>query len=139
MSPVFSAAAAAVSSPPLDFSFRVHRSLASPTYYQLAIDDGRGLLACWVIPTPLKHLTKRPALLWRLPAGSPSGALTCLDAGSLRLAAAHPGLPPDLRADLAAGVLRLYFGGGLLRGYFHLRCLPESGGLFWQFTSLGYV
>lgn len=120
-------------------SFQVWRSQSSPHYHQLSIEDAQGHLAHWVIPLPLKQLAKHPMLLWQLPASSPHGPLTCLDTGTLQLAPAHPGLQPDLRADLVEGVLRLNFEGHLLRGYFRLQCLPQGGGQLWQLIPIGYV
>lgn len=119
--------------------FQVWRSQTSPHYHQLSIEDAQGCLAHWVIPLPLKQLVKHPMLLWQLPASSPCGPLTCLDAGGLQLAPAHPGLRPDMRADLVEGVLRLCFSGHLLRGYFRLQCLPQGGGQLWQLIPIGYV
>ena len=139
MSPVLSAAkASAAPSHPEPF-FQVCRSQVSPSFHQLSLEDAQGCLAHWVIPLPLKQLAKRPMLLWRLPAAGPAATLTCLDTGPMQLAPAHPGLRPDLRADLAEGVLRLNFSGQLLRGYFRLQCLPEGGGQLWQLIPIGYV
>ena len=120
-------------------SFQVWRSQTSPHYHQLSLEDAQGCLAHWVIPLPLKQLTKQPMLLWQLPAASLRGPLTCLDMGALQLAPAHPGLRPDLSADLAEGVLRLCFDGHLLRGYFRLQCLPQGGGQLWQLIPIGNV
>jgi hypothetical protein len=120
-------------------SFQVWRSQTSPCYHQLSIEDSQGYLAHWVIPLPLKQLTKQSMLLWQLPEASPGGPLTCLDTGALQLAPAHPGLRPDLRADLIEGVLRLCFDGHLLRGYFRLQCLPQGNGQLWQLIPIGNV
>ncbi|MVN77629.1 hypothetical protein GO988_14945 [Hymenobacter sp. HMF4947] len=57
----------------------------------------------------------------------------------MQLAPAHPGTQPDLRADLAEGVLRLNFNGQLLRGYYRCQCLPDGGGQLWLLTPIGYV
>ncbi len=120
-------------------TFQVWRSQTNPHYHQLSIEDAQGCLAHWVIPLSLKQLAKHPMLLWKLPAASPLGPLTCLDTGALQLAPAHPGLWPDLRADLVEGVLRLCFAGHLLRGYFRLQCLPQGGGQLWQLIPIGNV
>jgi hypothetical protein len=138
MSPVSLTKTTAVPSPPAS-SFQVWRSHTSPHYHQLSIEDVQGCLAHWVIPLPLKQLTKTHMLLWQLPSSSPSGPLTCLDMGALQVAPAHPGLRPDLRADLVEGVLRLCFDGHLLRGYFRLQCLPQGGGQLWQLIPIGHV
>lgn len=119
--------------------FRVCRSHPHPTYHQLSLEDAQGSLAHWVLPLPLKQLAKHPALVWQLPALSPALQLTCLDTGPLRLAPAHPGMAPNLRTDLAAGLLRLNFGGQQLRGYFRLHCLPEGGGQLWRLIPSGHV
>ena len=119
--------------------FRVCRSRTHPTYHQLSLEDAQGSLAHWVLPLPLKQLAKHPALVWQLPTPSPEAQLTCLDTGPLQLAPTHPGTAVDLRTDLAAGLLRLNFGGQQLRGYFRLHCLPEGGGQLWQLIPIGHV
>jgi len=130
-------AAAATSRPVV--SFRVCRSQAGPLYHQLSLQDDQGDRAHWIVPVPLKQLAKSPALLWQLPPTGALGALTCLDTGAMRLAPAHPGTRPDLRADLAEGTLRLHFEGQVLRGYFRLHCLPEGSGQLWQLIPIGHV
>ena len=120
-------------------SFRIFRSQANPTYHQLSLQDDRASRAHWIIPVSLKQLVKHAVLLWQLPGSCPAGTLTSLDSGTMRLAPAHPGALPDLRADLAEGTLRLHFEGQLLRGYFRLQCLPEGGGQLWQLTPIGYL
>jgi hypothetical protein len=139
MSPVLSAAQASAAPTRPKPSFQVSRSQVSPTFHQLSLEDAQGCLAHWVVPLPLKHLAKRPMLLWLLPAAGPTGLLTCLDTGPMQLAPAHPGTRADLRADLDEGLLRLNFSGQLLRGYFRLQCLPEGGGQLWQLTPIGNV
>ena len=119
--------------------FHMYRSQSGSAFHQLSLEDTQGCQAHWVIPLPLKHLAKRSLLLWLLPTAVPTDTLACLDTGSLQLAPAHPGMRPDLRADLAEGLLRLNFSGQLLRGYFRLQCLPEGGGQLWQLTPIGYV
>jgi hypothetical protein len=57
----------------------------------------------------------------------------------VQLAPAHPGAPACLRTDLEEGVLRLNFGGQLLRGYFRLHCLPEGDKHLWQLIPIGQV
>jgi len=138
MSPVFLPKVVGV--PPSSLvSFEVSRSQTSPHYYQLSLGDAQGYLAHWIIPLPLKQLAKRSVLLWQLPTATPSDPLTRLDTGVLQLAPAHPGLLPNLRADLVEGVLRLCFDGHLLRGYFRLQCLPQGGGQLWQLIPIGTI
>jgi len=120
-------------------TFQVWRSQTSPHFHQLSLEDAQGCLAHWVIPLPLKHIAKQPMLLWQLPASSPASLFTCLDAGPMQLAPAHPGFRPDLRSDLVEGVLRLCFDGSLLRGYFRLQCLPQGNGQLWKLTPIGNV
>jgi hypothetical protein len=120
-------------------SFRVCRSQAGPLYHQLSLQDDQGDRAHWIVPVPLKQLAKSPALLWQLPHTGALGALTCLDTGAMRLAPAHPGTRPDLRADLAEGTLRLHFEGQVLRGYFRLHCLSEGSGQLWQLIPIGHI
>jgi len=120
-------------------SFRIFRSQANPTYHQLSLQDDRAGRAHWIIPVSLKQLAKHPVLLWQLPAACPASTLNSLDSGVMRLAPAHLGTRPDLRADLAEGTLRLHFEGQLLRGYFRLHCLPEGGGQLWQLIPIGHV
>ncbi|MGI4866402.1 MAG: hypothetical protein ACRYFZ_20920 [Janthinobacterium lividum] len=139
MGPVLSAAQASVAPSHPEPSFHLSRSQSNPAFYQLSLEDTQGCLAHWVVPLPLKHLAKRPMLLWLLPIAGPTGTLTCLDTGPLQLAPAHPGMRANLRADLGEGLLRLNFSGHLLRGYFRLQCLPEGGGQLWQLTPIGYV
>jgi hypothetical protein len=120
-------------------SFRIFRSQANPTYHQLSLQDDRAGTAHWIIPVPLKQLAKHPVLLWQLRSSSVPGSLASLDTGLMRLAPAHLGTRPDLRADLAEGTLRLHFEGQLLRGYFRLHCLPEGSGQLWQLIPIGHV
>jgi hypothetical protein len=40
-------------------SFRIFRSQAGPTYYQLSLYDEHASAAHLIIPVPLKHLTIR--------------------------------------------------------------------------------
>ncbi|WP_140465978.1 hypothetical protein [Hymenobacter nivis] len=139
MSLVLAAARASLSPAHPEPSFQVSRSQITSAFHQLSLEDAWGCLAHWVVPLPLKHLAKRPMLLWRLPTAGPASALTCLDTGPCRLVPAHPDTRADLRADLDEGLLRLNFSGQLLRGYFRLQCLPEGGGQLWQLTPIGYV
>lgn len=120
-------------------SFRIFRAQAGPMYHQLSLQDDRASAAHWIIPVPLKHLARHPVVLWQLRTPCVPGTLTSLDTGLLRLAPAHPGTRPDLRADLDEGTLRLHFEGQLMRGYFRLQCLPEGGGQLWQLTPIGYL
>lgn len=126
----------AVAPLPAPASFRLTRSPAGPTYHQLSLRDERARTAYCILPVALKHLAKHPVLAWRLPATCPTAPGSSLDSGALRLAPAHPGTRPDLRADLAEGTLRLHFEGQLLRGYFRFQCLPEGGGQLWQLTPI---
>ena len=135
----YAEAAAAMAPARLEPSFQVCRSHAHPTYHQLSLEDAQGCLAHWVIPQPLKQVAKHAVLLWQLPFPCPQALLTCLDTGPMQLAPAHPGTLANMRADLEEGVLRLNFGGQLLRGYFRLQCLPEGGGQLWQLIPIGYV
>jgi len=139
MSLVLASLETAVAPSPALASFRIFRSQAGPMYHQLSLQDDRAGAAHWIIPVPLKQLAKHPVLLWQLRSTSMPGTLTSLDTGLMRLAPAHPGSRPDLRADLAEGTLRLHFEGQLLRGYFRLQCLPEGGGQLWQLTPIGYL
>ena len=120
-------------------TFAVRHSCEMPTYYELALDDGQGGRAHWVVPLPLKQLAKRPVLLWLL-SGSPLlSSLAYVETGSTQLASARPGTAATLRHELAQGVLRLNFNGQLLRGYYRLHCLPTGCGQLWQLTPIGYV
>jgi hypothetical protein len=130
---------APVLAPPATATFWIRRSTEAPTYYQLSLEDEQGSLVHWVIPLPLKQLTKRPVVLWRLPAISAPAALTCVESGRLRLAPAQHGTVASLHTELAQGVLRLNFHGQLLRGYFRLHCLPDGGGQLWQLTPIGHI
>ncbi|HET9502601.1 MAG TPA: hypothetical protein VFO93_03620 [Hymenobacter sp.] len=120
-------------------SFQVLRCQVGPLFHLLSLHDDRHTPAHWIIPVPLKQLAKHPVLLWQLPTPGLPAALTCLDTGSLKLAPVHPGTPPNLRADLAEGTLRLHFEGTLLRGYYRLQRLPAGSGQLWQLTPIGYL
>jgi len=116
---------------------RVCRSHTQPTYHQRSLDDAQGSLVHWMLP--LKQLAKHSALGWHLPTPRPTAQRTCLGADPLQLASAHPGTAADLRTALAAGLLRLNFGGQQLRGYFRLPCLPAGGGQLWQLLPIGHA
>lgn len=133
------AAPAPAPASPATASFRLRRSYDAPAYYQLSLEDDQGNFAHWIIPLALKHLLKRPVVLWQLPAAAVPAALPCLESGQLGLAPAQHGTTASLRTELAQGVLRLNFNGQLLRGYFRLHCLPEGGGQLWQLTPIGHV
>lgn len=124
---------------PTTASFWLRRSPEVPAYYQLSLEDDQDGFAHWVIPLPLKQLAKRPIVLWQLLATPQPGLLPCVESGRLRLAPAQPGTAASLRTELVQGVLRLRFDGRLLRGYFRLHRLPESGGQLWQLTPIGQV
>jgi hypothetical protein len=119
--------------------FRVLRCQAGPLFHLLSLQDEQHAPVHWIIPVPLKQVARHPVLLWQLPGPGLPSALTCLDTGAMRLAPMHPGTPPNLRADLAEGTLRLHFEGQLLRGYFRLQCLAEGNGQLWQLTPIGYL
>ena len=135
MSPILAATQASVAPTRPKPSFQVSRSQINPTFHRLSLEDAQGGLAHLVMSLPLKHLAKRPLLLWLLPAAGPVSVLTYLDTRPCQLAPAHP----FMCANLDEGLLRLNFSGQLLRGYFRLQCLPEGGGQLWQLTPLGYV
>jgi hypothetical protein len=120
-------------------SFALRHSREMPAYYELALDDGQGDFAHWVIPAPLKQLAKRPVLLWLLSTSPMLSALSCVETGSMQLAPARPGTATTLRTELEQGVLRLNFNGQLLRGYYRLQCLPTGDGQLWQLTPIGRI
>ena len=139
MNPTLLLAHEDVSASPSALSFAVRHSREMPAYYELALEDGQGDLAHWVVPAPLKQLAKRPVLLWLLAASPMLSSLSCVETGSMQLAAARPGTVTTLRNELAQGVLRLNFNGQLLRGYYRLQCLPTGCGQLWQLTPIGHV
>jgi hypothetical protein len=120
-------------------SFAVRHSREMPSYYELALEDGQGDLAHWVVPLPLKYLAKRPVLLWLLSASPMLSSLACIESGSVQLVSARPDAKATLRTELAQGVLRLNFSGQLLRGYYRLHCLPTGCGQLWQLTPIGCI
>lgn len=120
-------------------SFSVHRSSDVPGYHELSLVDNQGDYAHWVIPQPLKHISKRPMLLWLLSAAPLVGSLSCVETGTMQLAPARLGTTTDLTTELKHGVLRLNFNGQLLRGYYRLQCLPTGCGQLWQLTPIGHV
>ena len=127
-----------VAAPPA-LSYAVRQSPEMPAYYELALEDEQGDQAHWVVPMPLKQLAKRPVLLWLLSATPMTNSLACVEAGTMQLAATHPGTAATLHSELAQGVLRLNFNGQLLRGYYRLSCLPTGCGQLWQLTPIGHV
>lgn len=133
------AALAPTPASPATAFFRLRRACDTPSYCQLSLEDDQGNFAHWIIPLALKHVAKRPLVVWKLPAVAVSAALPCVESGRLGLAPAQPGTVASLRTELAQGVLRLHFNGQLLRGYFRLHCLPEGGGQLWQLTPIGHV
>ena len=126
-----------LSSSALSYAIRYSREM--PAYYELSLEDDRGDLAHWVIPTPLKQLAKRPVLLWLLPASPLLSPLACVEAGTMQLASARFGASTTLRSELKQGLLRLNFNGQLLRGYYRLQCMPTGGGQLWQLTPIGHI
>lgn len=118
-------------------SFAVRHSPDMPTYYELALADNHGTLAHWVVPSPLKQLTKHPVLLWQLPAAPLPVPLSSLETGAVQLVA--PDTADALRLGLEQGVLRLSFHGQLLRGYYRLHRLAVGDGQLWQLTPTGRV
>jgi hypothetical protein len=122
-----------------EYSFAVRRSPELPAYHELVLEDAQGHYAHWVISQPLKQLARRSVLLWQLASGPMLGLLASVEDGQVQLAPARPGSPTDLPAELAGGVLRLNFGGQLLRGYYRLQRLPTGCGQLWQLTPIGHV
>ena len=120
-------------------TFAVRRSSEILSYHELTLEDDQGGYAHWVIPQPLKQLSKRPVLLWLLSTAPLLGPLSCVESGHLQLAPARPGTATNLRTELENGVLRLNFDGQLLRGYYRLQCLPTGCGQLWQFTPIGHI
>jgi hypothetical protein len=139
MNPELNFAAVDVQTPPGTASFALRRAPNGLSYSQLSLSDAQGNLAHWVIPMPLKQLTKRAGLLWQLPDTNSQDFLPCLESGAMQLAPAHPGQFTTLRDELAHGILRLNFDGQLLRGYYRLQCLPTGGGQLWQLIPIGHV
>jgi hypothetical protein len=118
-------------------TFCVSRSQASPTYHQLSLEDDKGCVASWVIPLPLKQLSKKHVLLWLLPAAIAPEAHACVESGPVRQVPSRDGTPADLRRTLAQGLLQLNFSGHWLSGYHRLRRLPEGNGQLWQLSPIG--
>lgn len=123
--------------PALTFAIRCTPEL--PTYHELVLEDNTGVVASWVISNPLKHLAKRPLLLWQLTAKAPTPSSRCLETGSVQVVSATAGTGANLHTHLAHGMLRLTFSGQRLRGYYRLHCLPTGGGQLWQLTPVGYA
>lgn len=120
-------------------SFAVRHSPDMPTYYELALEDHHGTVAHWVVPSPLKQLTKHPVLLWQLPAAPLPVPLHCLETGAVQLVSPHPDTADALRLGLEQGVLRLSCTGQLLRGYYRLHRLAVGDGQLWQLSPTGRV
>jgi hypothetical protein len=139
MNPETTLAEAAVLASPPATTFAVRRSSEVSGYHELSLADDHGGYAHWVIPQPLKQLSKRPTLLWLLSAAPLLGSLSCVETGTMQLAPARLGGTTDLRNELKHGVLRLNFDGQLLRGYYRLQCLPTGCGQLWQLTPIGHV
>jgi hypothetical protein len=139
MNPETTLAEAAVLTSPPTTTFAVRRSTEVLGYHELSLADDHGGYAHWVIPQPLKQLSKRPMLLWLLSAAPLLGPLSCVETGTMQLAPARLGATTDLTTELKHGVLRLNFNGQLLRGYYRLQCLPTGCGQLWQLTPIGHV
>lgn len=121
------------------YDFAIRRSPEAAGYHELLLQDTQGHSAHWVISQPVKQLAKRPVLLWLLSPKPLLDSLACVEAGTVQLVSAHPGIRSDLRADLNERLLRLQFIGQLLRGYYRLQCLAEGDGQLWQLTPIGHA
>lgn len=117
-------------------AFTVRRSREIPAYYELSLEDSCGSFARWVISEPIKHLSKRPVLLWLLAPTVCPDSLSWVETGPVQWASAGFGASSNLRGELALGTLRLTFSGQLLHGYYRLHCLPTGGGQLWQLTPI---
>jgi hypothetical protein len=117
-------------------SFCVSRAEQAPTYYQLSLEDDHGCVANWVIPMPLKKLSKQSVLLWLLPTAAAPNSMACVESGPVRQGPNRNGTPADLRRKLDEGHLQLNFSGHWLSGYHRLRRLPDSSGQLWQLTPI---
>jgi hypothetical protein len=116
-----------------ELTFAVRCSPKNPGYQELGLQDIDGNLALWAISEPLKHLTKRPVLLWHLSASVHPHSLSCLETGPVQLLDAGA----DSRTALAQGKLRLAFSGQLLCGGYCLLRLHSSSGPVWQLARIG--
>ncbi|MBO3270397.1 hypothetical protein [Hymenobacter defluvii] len=123
--------------PALRFAIRCSPSI--PTYPELVLEDGTGVVANWVVSQPLQQVAKHPVLLWRLATEDSTPSLRCLETGSVQVVLATTGKSTSLRTQLARGMLHLTFGGQQLRGYYRLHCLPTGGGQLWQLTPVGHA
>ena len=117
-------------------TFCVSRSQESPAYHQLSLEDEKGCVANWVIPLPLKQLSKKNVLLWLLPTSATPDSHACVESGPVRQVPSRDGKPTDLRRTLAQGLLQLNFSGHWLSGYHRLRRLHEGNGQLWQLTPI---
>jgi hypothetical protein len=117
-------------------TFCVSRSQEAPAYHQLTLEDDQGCIANWVIPTSLKKLSKRNVLLWQLPSPTTPEAQAHVETGPVRQVPARDGSLPNLRTNVAQGLLQLNFSGHWLRGYHRLRRLPQDSGQLWQLTPI---
>jgi hypothetical protein len=121
------------------YDFAIRRSPGAASYHELLLQDTQGRSAHWIISQPIKQLARRPMLLWLLSAKPLPDSLACVEAGTVQLVPAHPGIQSDLRADLDEGLLRLQFTGQLLHGYYRLQCLAEGDGQLWQLIPISRV
>ncbi|WP_092674170.1 hypothetical protein [Hymenobacter arizonensis] len=112
------------------------RSDCATAYHQLSLEDDHGCVANWVIPLPLKKLSKQSVLLWLLPTTSAPTSLACVESGPVRQVPTRNGKPADLRRKLTEGLLQLNFSGHWLSGYHRLRRLPDGSGQLWQLTPI---
>lgn len=139
MNPELTFADVVVLPPRSALSFAIRCSSELPAYHELVLEDGAGVVASWVISNPLKHLAKRPILLWQLAAKAPTPSSRCVETGSVQVVSATAGTGTTLHTQLTSGMLRLTFNGQRLRGYYRLHCLPTGGGQLWQLTPVGYA
>jgi len=139
MNPELTFADVVVLPPQSALSFAIRSSSELPTYHELVLEDGAGIVASWVVSNPIKHLAKRPILLWQLAAKASAPSLRCVETGSVQVVSATAATGTNLHAELARGILRLTFGGQRLRGYYRLHRLPTGGGQLWQLTPVGYA
>ncbi|MBW3127823.1 hypothetical protein [Hymenobacter profundi] len=91
--------------------FAIGCSPSIPTYPELVLEDGTGVVASWVVSQPLQQVAKHPVLLWRLATEDSTPSLRSLETGSVQVVLATAGTSASLRTQLARGMLHLTFGG----------------------------
>ncbi|MBC6609885.1 hypothetical protein H8B15_03060 [Hymenobacter sp. BT507] len=138
MNPELMFADVVVVPPHLALCFAIRCSPSIPTYHELVLEDGTGVVASWVLSQPLQQVAKHPVLLWQFAIENATPSLRCLETGSVQVIPAA-GAGAQLRTQLARGMLRLAFAGQRLRGYYRLQCLPTGGGRLWQLPPVGYA